>query len=109
MIWLLHKNQYAGHSESNRQSPSLTFNQPGQTQCNKKEHSSMWPLVRDNLGPLVFRTLCHIFSLNKIRPKMKVSDSILISILSDDEVPALPLMLKARNPSLLAGRSNRLS
>ena len=50
-----------------------------------------------------------IFSLNKIRPKTKVYDSILISTLSHDEVSAFPLLYKARYSSLLTGRSICLS
>ena len=56
-----------------------------------------------------FPKIMSYLSLNKAGPKTKVYDEILISILSYDEVPALPLILKAKNSSLLTGRSNCLS
>ena len=53
------------------------------------------------LGPRVFQI---IFALNKIRPKTKVYDSVLIITLSYDEVSAFLLLYKARYSSLLTGR-----
>lgn len=39
-----------------------------------RDYYSIWPLIREVLGPQVFQTLCHIFSLNRIGPKTKVYD-----------------------------------
>ena len=47
--------------------------------------------------------MSYIFSLNKIRSKLKVYHSILIGTLSYDEVSGFPLLYNARYSSLFTG------
>ena len=64
----------------------------------------MWSLVREVLGPRLFRTWCNILLVEQNTTKTNASDDLLFFLLPLDEVSAFLLLVKARNSSLLTGR-----
>ena len=74
-----------------------------------KMNYSMWSLVREVLGPRLFRIWFNISVITKIRHKMNVSNDLLIILLQYGNFSAFYYRFTVRNSCLSTDRSNCLS